>query len=320
MRRILPLIALAAFATPASAATGGIDVPPTNGPVTEDGGGAVYETPKRKAPAKKRKRAPRRRASRGPVLSSFAVRSKRLYLMGAPVTVAFRIDGRSALRDVRIYLVPVGSRTPASTIKLGPLAAREEPPGPADRLGERHPRAGRLHRPHGREGRPRAPPAPRGGHQLHRHAGLPAPPLPRGRPVLLRRRRRALRRRAQGPHPPGPGSRGGGGHARGRTPGRHGEGGAVPGLRGGPLHRSDGGGRGPRLRVHAPQGRLDPREPRARSCAPASAWARWATPAARSAPTSISRSGPAEAGTAAGSRSTRCRCCGPGRADLDSAA
>ncbi len=119
MRRTLPFIATLVLAAPASAqGTGGSDVPPTNGPVTADGGGAVYQAPT-KAQARKRKQAARRK--RAPVLSSFAVRSKRLYLMGSPVTVAFRIDGRSALRDVRVYLVPTGSRAPASTIKLGPL-------------------------------------------------------------------------------------------------------------------------------------------------------------------------------------------------------
>lgn len=119
MRRTLPLIALLAFATPASAGTGGVDVPPSNGLVTADGGGAVYKAPKPK-PKRKRKRKARP-SSRGPVLKSFAVRSKRLYLMGSPATVSFRIGGRSPLRDVRLYLVPAGSRTPASTIKLGPL-------------------------------------------------------------------------------------------------------------------------------------------------------------------------------------------------------
>ena len=121
---MLPFIAMLVFAAPASAqGTGGSDVPPTNGPVTTDGGGAVYQAPT-KAQARKRKQAARRK--RGPVLSSFAVRSKRLYLMGSPATVSFRIDGRAALRDVRLYLVPTGSRTPASTIKLGPLARGTE--------------------------------------------------------------------------------------------------------------------------------------------------------------------------------------------------
>lgn len=119
MRRTLPLIATLVFAAPASAGTGGLDVPPTNGPVTADGGGAVYKPPV-KAPAKRKPRKARR-SSRGPVLSSLSV-PRTLYLGGAPATVAFRIDGRSALRDVRLYLVPTGSRTPASTIKLGPLA------------------------------------------------------------------------------------------------------------------------------------------------------------------------------------------------------
>jgi murein DD-endopeptidase MepM/ murein hydrolase activator NlpD len=124
MRRSLTVIALLAFATPASAGTGGSDVPPYNGPVTDDGGGAVYKKPTPKARKKKPKKAAKRKArpSGGPVLSSFAVRSKRIYAMGAPATVAFRIDSRRALRDVRLYLVPTGSRTPASTIKLGPLA------------------------------------------------------------------------------------------------------------------------------------------------------------------------------------------------------
>ena len=121
MRRTLPFVLMLALAAPASAGTGGSDVAPGNGPVTGDGGGAVFKAPKKKAPAKKRKRKARR-AALGPVLSSFAVRSKRLYLMGTPATVSFRIGGRSSLRDVRIYLVPVGVRTPASTLKLGPLA------------------------------------------------------------------------------------------------------------------------------------------------------------------------------------------------------
>jgi murein DD-endopeptidase MepM/ murein hydrolase activator NlpD len=120
MRRVLIPIAMLAFAAPASAGTGGSDIPATG-----DGGGAVFETPakkvSKKAPVKKRKRKVRR-AARGPVLSSFAVRSKRLYLMGTPATVSFRIDGRTALRDVRLYLVPAGSRTPVSTLRLGPLA------------------------------------------------------------------------------------------------------------------------------------------------------------------------------------------------------
>lgn len=120
MRRTLPLIATLVFAAPASAGTGGLDVPPTNGPVTADGGGAAYKAPVKRKPRRAR------RSARGPVLSSFSVRSKRLYLMGAPATVAFRIDGRSALRDVRLYLVPTGSRAPASTIKLGPLARGTE--------------------------------------------------------------------------------------------------------------------------------------------------------------------------------------------------
>ena len=125
MRRTLPLIAMLALAPPASAGTGGSDVPPTNGPATGDGGGAVFESPKKKAAAKKRKRS-KRRAARGPVLTSFAVRSKRLYLMGSPTSVSFRIGGRTRLRDVRLYLVPIGSRTPASMLKLGPLARRTD--------------------------------------------------------------------------------------------------------------------------------------------------------------------------------------------------
>ena len=124
MRRILLPVAMLAFAAPAFAGTGGSDV--LAGIPAGDGGGAAVEIPEKKAskpkaPAKKRKRKVRC-AARGPLLSSFAVRSKRLYLMGRPATVAFRIQSRRALRDVRLYLLPAGSRTPASTIKLGPLA------------------------------------------------------------------------------------------------------------------------------------------------------------------------------------------------------
>ncbi len=108
MRRTLPFIALLAFAAPASAQSGGVEVPPYNGPVTGDGGGAVYKKAKRK----------RRPRARGPVLSSFSV-SRHIYLRGAPARVSFRIDGGSPLRDVRIYLMPAGAKRPASTIRLG---------------------------------------------------------------------------------------------------------------------------------------------------------------------------------------------------------
>jgi len=113
MRRTIPAIAFLALASPASAQSGGADVPPSNGPVTGDGGGAVYK----KAKVKRRPRA------RGPVLSSFSV-SRRIYLRGAPGRVSFRIDGGSPLRDVRIYLTPAGAKRPASTIKLGRRARR----------------------------------------------------------------------------------------------------------------------------------------------------------------------------------------------------
>ena len=107
MRRTAPFIALLVLAAPASAQSGGSEVPPYNAPVTDGkGGGAVYVKAKRK------------RRPRGPVLSKFSV-SSRINLRGAPARVAFRIDGGSPLRDVRIYLTPEGAKRPASTIKLG---------------------------------------------------------------------------------------------------------------------------------------------------------------------------------------------------------
>ena len=110
MRRLVPtLTLLLALALPCE---GGAAVPAGSG-------GATYvppsTTPKRKAkrPARKRKRFA------GPRLSAFAVGSSRLFLHGRPVRVSFRINARAALTDVRLYLVPAGSRTPAATLRLG---------------------------------------------------------------------------------------------------------------------------------------------------------------------------------------------------------
>ena len=66
--------------------------------------------------AKRRNRA----RTSAPQLVGFSVSRSRLYLHGRSVSVRFRIDGRSRLRDVRVYLTRRGARTPAGTIRLGP--------------------------------------------------------------------------------------------------------------------------------------------------------------------------------------------------------
>ena len=92
-----------------------------------------------------------------------------------------------------------------------------------------------------------------------------------------------------------------------RAVARHGEGCRLPGERGRALPRAERRGREPRLRVHAPAHRLHPGPEGGPGEHRASAWAPWAAPARRAARTCTSRSGWA-AGTAAESRSTRCRC------------
>ncbi len=136
MHRSLPVLAVLALATPASAFadTGGTAVPVGGGVlVSDEGGGAVYtpsrarrEVAKRKSAKRKaaRRRAAKRRAAARarrarPLLSSFSVGARRLYLFGSPATVAFRINARAELRDVRIYVTPAGARKPVSTIRLG---------------------------------------------------------------------------------------------------------------------------------------------------------------------------------------------------------
>ena len=204
MRRTLPFIALLVLAAPASAQSGGAGVPPYNAPVTDGkGGGAVYVKAKRK------------RRPRGPVLSRFSV-SSRINLRGTPARVAFRIDGGSPLRDVRIYLTPAGTKRPAINDQARPRASAASSTGcgsPARRTAC-WPRA--VHGAHGGQGLARAPPAPRRRNQLHRDPRLhrrPPAPLPRGRALLLGRPRLALRHRSKGPHPSGPGPRRRGGNA-----------------------------------------------------------------------------------------------------------
>ena len=116
-----------------------------------------------------------------------------------------------------------------------------------------------------------APPAPRppAGH----------PPLPGARDLQLRRRRTrasapaaaATATRARTSPPP---------RARPWWPRTRGtrEGRALPGRRRRALRGARRRRRGPRLRVHAPGHRLDPRARGPDACAPASSWRRWATP------------------------------------------
>ena len=129
MRRLLPapaVLAMLALALtpPAMAQSGGADAgaPGSGAGTTAGGGGAGYQPGARQKPTKRKAARKRRAPARpsGPVLVSFELSRARLYLHGAPASVSFRIDGRSRLKDVRIYLIPAGARAPAATIKLGP--------------------------------------------------------------------------------------------------------------------------------------------------------------------------------------------------------
>ena len=147
MRRTLPFIALLVFAAPASAQSGGADVPPYNGPVTQDGGGAVYEPPKPKArkPTVKKPQAlapgapaadrcwPPSRSAGGCICSARPPPSR----SGSTAAARFATCASTSRRPAR--------RRPASArIKLGPLARGTTHRIRADRLRERDPRAGRA--------------------------------------------------------------------------------------------------------------------------------------------------------------------------------
>ena len=117
----MPAMFLALAPASAAEAGGGSIAPPAGSePRVEPGagGGAPYDRrqARRRAAAKPRNRA----RTSAPQLVGFSVSRSRLYLHGRSVSVRFRIDGRSRLRDVRVYLTRRGARTPASTIRLGP--------------------------------------------------------------------------------------------------------------------------------------------------------------------------------------------------------
>ncbi len=122
MRRLEPapaILALLALAAPAAAQSGGAGAgTPPQGPSSASGGAGYRPEAVRKPPARKPKARRRSRPS-GPVLVSLGLSRARLYLHGAPATVSFRIDGRTRLTDVRVYLIPAGERAPRSTIRLG---------------------------------------------------------------------------------------------------------------------------------------------------------------------------------------------------------
>ncbi len=209
MLRSLP-VALAVPAmflalAPASAADGGggsIAPPAGSEPRVEPGaGGGAQLRPHARRGAERRPSGATAPGHRRHQLVGFSVSRSRLYLHGRPASVRFRIDGRSPLRDVRVYLTPRGARTPAGTIRLGAPAARAHHRGDAHRRDRRaRPGPGRLHGPRGRTGLSQAPAAHPGRHELHARAGLPAPPLPHRRQLHLRRLRLALRVAAQRPH------------------------------------------------------------------------------------------------------------------------
>ena len=274
--------------------------------------------PRRRRPAYARKQAaPARgpsgageRARRARLLSSRCSRA-RLFLHGAPARVTFRI---AAAARCGVRSPDTGRRRKPPHDRAGAAAAGRTQSGPAHGA----PRSGTL--PQGsyscasRRGTARPAPAQPRGHQLDRGARVPPPPLPDRRRVLLRRRGRPLRRAARGPSAPGPGPGGRRGHA-GRGPARgQGQGGrstrpgapattwcsTAPARTATTSSCTSAPARSPCGR---PAGAHRPADRRGR-----------ATPGVPSGPTCTSRSGPGAAGTRGGSRSTRCRCCGPGRA------
>ena len=97
---------------------GGTDAPlARSSPDPTVGGGAAYD---------RRKRARRRRLPNTPLLALFKVTRPRLFLLGRPARVVFRIRSRVKLVDVRITVVPRGRRRAAGTVKLGPRRAGVE--------------------------------------------------------------------------------------------------------------------------------------------------------------------------------------------------
>lgn len=112
---------LMALAPVSAADGGGGSVAPAAGsePSVKPGAGGGAHFDSREARRRARAKRLRRARAGAPQLVSFSVARPRLYLHGAPASVRFRIEGRSPLRDVRLYLTPRAGRTPAATMRLG---------------------------------------------------------------------------------------------------------------------------------------------------------------------------------------------------------
>lgn len=133
MRRTLALT-LVSLALPASAAadvpagSGGVqagDPPAATGETTAPagtGGTTFGDAPPRSAgerPARRRRTPRRTRTSGRPVLRSFALSTRRLYVYGAPARVTFEIADRSDEVRVKLVVRRAGERRVAAVIDLG---------------------------------------------------------------------------------------------------------------------------------------------------------------------------------------------------------
>jgi murein DD-endopeptidase MepM/ murein hydrolase activator NlpD len=106
MRRLAPVLALAALALPQTAlgADGGASTP-------DNGGAAFGQHDARRAPA--------RRSRSRPLLAAFEAAPERFYAYGRPARIDFRIEGRA--RTVRVWLTAMraGGRKALRRIELG---------------------------------------------------------------------------------------------------------------------------------------------------------------------------------------------------------
>ena len=290
----------------------GTSIPPAGTPTA----GGTARAPTAPAPTKPAKPRKRRRTASRPVLTNFEATTRRFFDLGRPARVVFRIDGRS--KTVRVKLQVRRAGKTIRTIDLGDRATRRtHSVALTGREGGRLPEGAlqlrltaRDRRGRGLRASSRASTTDSLAFYWHR--------FPLDRPVPVRRRGRALRRRPARPRAPGPGPDRGRGHA-GRRPARgHRQERRVPGRRRRPLRRARGRRREPLVRLHAPARGLDPRARGRPRRDRRSAWPTSARPAPRPGLTCTSRSGPAP-GTAAGTRSTRCRSSrwDPGRSLLD---
>ena len=125
-RVILPtVLTLACLAAPsASASSSGGAEPPSAG-----GGSSVGLAPPKPAPRKpmprkpaRRRKGPRKTRRGGPVLIAFDLSRRRLFDLGHPARVRFRIHSAAGQVRVRLVLRRPGSRAPVTTIALGSRA------------------------------------------------------------------------------------------------------------------------------------------------------------------------------------------------------